>query len=221
MKNNLLKTLLPAGAMLAFTTLASAAIVTPRGSGIENATNNAGLTVGAPDTLLASTSGSVTGTQNPPGTTLTIDYTESVFKDNTNCTGCLDFVITATNDAASNTILESISAANFGGASTIWMGFNGVGAAPNAVSLSGDGNVAKFYFAGVSPGSSTATLVIQTNSTTYVPGSVTFQDGASATGAGFGVAPEPNLTYLLSVLALGILGLAYRRNKNAAKNTQA
>ena len=219
MKNNLLKTLLPAGALLAFATLASAAIVTPRGSGIENTTDNAGLT--ASGTLLASVSSSATGTQTPPGTTLTIDYTESVFRDNTNCANCLDFVITATNDAASNTILESISAASFGGASTIWMGYNGVGAAPNDVSLSGDGNVAKFYFAGVSPGSSTATLVIETNATTYVPGSVTFQDGASATGAGFGVAPEPNMTYLLSVLALGILGLAYRRNRNAVKDTQA
>ena len=169
------------------------------------------------------------------GTTLKVTYSEWVYQE---AGGTLDFVIQATNNTiAGGTVIEDITTSGYAGngTTTTDLGFNANSAGLPAIvggldpkfgsrTLDSDGGgIVGFNYGIATPiaqGKSTDYLIIKTNQTSYVPGTVSFQDGVSASGPGFGVAPEPNMACLLSVLSIGILGIAYRRKKNVAKNTE-
>jgi len=225
----LLKSLVPVGVLLALTTVASATITPADGSFQTPDTQTV-----AGDTFDTSTSGTAFNGATIGTSSLIVDYTESVWTEvGGSCPGCIDFEITATNRSASTITVESISTGSFAGlpsANGLNIGDNGATSstvvAPNADSRSNfgtdQGATAKFYFNStpLAPGDSTVNLVIKTTALTYTAGTLAFQDGVSANGAGYGVAPEPNMACLLSVLAVGILGVAYRRKKNVVKNTE-
>ena len=221
---------MPVGVLLAFSTLASAALVAPGTSGVVlSSTTETG-------TVIAST-GSTTVCNVVgcgAGTTLDVTYTEWVFQE---AGGTLDFVIQATNNTVpGGTVIENVTTSNFTGAGTTTtdLGFsttaNGLptivgGKDPVTGDRTLDGpGVVGFNFGIATPvpqGAHTDYLIIKTNQTQYVPGTVSFQDGVTASGPGFGIAPEPNMACLLSVFAIGIVGIVYRRKKNVAKNTEA
>lgn len=217
---------LPAGALLVFVSLANATIVAPGGT-----VSASPVSVGPGATVVANTGPiTLTGTAGP--LTLNATYDEVVYSDPTGvCAGCLDFVIQVTdNSPASTDIIQSVTGSGFALATTD-VGFNSSvngGAAlsspidPANITRSNTGVVSFDYRPGqISPGQQSAYLIIRTDAKQFIPGTVTVQDGVALTGAGYGVAPEPNLTYLLSVFAVGIIGIAFRRKKNAANNTEA
>jgi len=216
-KNNLIKYFMPVGVLLAFSSIANAIIVAPGGSG-------------APTGEVATYTGGVkmadTGVQAAVGVggNLKLHYEEQVWTDpgNVFCAGCLDFVITASVDAGSADPMGSLTAASFANSLTDIDYITGTGPMnPVTVSRSGDGTTAGWSFgAGLAPGGHTATLIVQTNAKTFTGGVVTFQNEDVSRNPAFGVAPEPNMAALLSVFAVGIIGLAYRRKKSVAKNTE-
>lgn len=193
-------------------------------------TNISAETVGPGATLLADT-GTQTVSGSINGTTLSVTYSEQVYSDpNGLCNGCLDFVIQATNNGSSNTIINRVTASNFagaGGTAQTDVGYNTAvngGTALTGAIFPNQGDrqtadVVGFDFNStvVNPGQYTYYLIIRTDQTNYVPGSVSFQDGVTAFGTGFGVAPEPNLIALMSLAFLGIIGATWRRKKKATE----
>ena len=90
------------------------------------------------------------------------------------------------------------------------------------MSMSGDGGVVGFPFYGpgshVSPGSSSDSLVIQTNATAFGAGNVSLQDGSAGTGVGFApkkvsAAPEPG-SWALMLGGVALLGSMLRLERS-------
>src|SRR5438105_1451567 len=117
-----------------------------------------------------------TGVLNWAAATMTGTYREYVVREtsspaNVPCApnfGCLDFIIRVTNNATSADAIGRIVAANFGGSFLIDAGYEvqvpPTGTAPLTVDRSIDGRVIGFNFSpGVTPGTQTALLEIQTN----------------------------------------------------------
>jgi hypothetical protein len=225
-KNNLLKIFMPVGILLAFSSMASATVVPPNTAGTPIST----VTVPGGGAFVASTLGN-TITTTVGSDTLTVTYSEWVYQE---AGGTLDFIIQGTNTgAAGQDIIDRVTTGSFaGGSTTTDVGFNssvpilaaivgGVNPVNGSRSLSGATVGFDFAANEIPVGGKTDYLIIKTNATQWVPGSVSFQDGVTASGPGFGVAPEPNMACLLSVFAISIVGIAYRRKKNVAKNTEA
>jgi hypothetical protein len=155
---------------------------------------------------------------------LSIQYAEAVVADTHNafCSGCLDFAILLQNSSARDTI-ESISTGNFTGYRTdvgILSGLNLPSTVdPDAVSRSSDGSTIHFSFLGsdIPPGSYSDVLVIETDATSFVPGSITVQDDVTVDVAGFAPAPEPMSLSLLGggLTLFGVIGI--RRRMKAKK----
>jgi hypothetical protein len=216
-KKNPYKLLVPVGALLAFASLVNATTIGPGGS------------AGPPAPTLSFPGGSaltsMTVSGSDPADNLAATYTESVYADasNTFCAGCLDFVIQVSD--TNTDVVDVVSAGSFAGFMTN-VGYSSPGVSyisPASISRTGGtGAVVNFSFAGndITDGKTSAYLIIQTNALTYGAGTVGILDQGSFQGAGFAPTPEPNMAALLSVFAIGILGIAYRRKKNAAKNTQ-
>jgi hypothetical protein len=224
-KTNILK-LMPVGALLVFASMANATLIAPNTA----STPISSVTLPGGGTIVASTLNQVASTT--VGTdVLTVTYSEWVYKESG---GTLDFIIQADNSATSSDFIDAVTTSGFAGNGSVTtnVGFNA--SAPLLTTISGgidpstgsrlpaNGNVVGFGFGStvVNAGQDTDYLIIQTNQTQFVPGTVSFHDGITAAGAGYGVAPEPNMACLLSVFAIGILGIAYRRKKIAAKNTE-
>jgi flagellin-like hook-associated protein FlgL len=225
-KKNVFKYLVPVGVLLAFASLANATVIAPGTS----STPISSVTLPGGGTIVAST-GSQTASTTVGTDILTVTYTEWVYKESG---GTLDFIIQADNSASSTDFIDQVTTSGFAGNGSVTtnVGFNP--SAPTLTTITGgidpgtgsrlpaNGNVIGFGFGTtvVNPGQDTDYLIIQTNQTQFVAGTVSFQDGITAAGIGYGVAPEPNMACLLSVFAVGILGIAYRRKKVAAKNTE-
>jgi hypothetical protein len=206
--DNLRKHLVPLGALLAFALMANADIVYP------------GQDVAA---TTISTGGSLVLTTGP----IDIDgftYTEWVFYS-----GYLNFVIQASVDSTSASSLENLVLGSFhvGAGVSTDVGYNNSVAglptltgtiAPHDIDSPGDydGDISfNFAPASVLGGQSTPYLIVNTDEggTHLIPGEVELTDnlGNTYSGPGYAANPEPNLTYLLSALAVGVCGLAYRR----------
>ena len=184
--------------------------------------------------VVASTTNTVNNLGFPP--VIDVTYTEWVYKETAG--GTLDFIIEAKSNSDSTDILERITTGSLAGNGTVTtdVGFSNAvpfiggtitGNSPYTADRSSNGSVVAFNFNTGTPdhtinaGVNSLYLIIKTNATQFVTGNVGFQNSVTASGPGFGVAPEPNMAALLSVLAVGILGIAYRRKKNVGKNTEA
>ncbi len=156
---------------------------------------------------------------------LSIQYAEAVVADTQNvfCSGCLDFAILVQNNSATDTI-ESISTGDFTGYRTDVGILGGVHLPistvdPYSISRSSDGSTIHFSFLGsdIPPGSFSDVLVIETDATSFVPGSITVQDDVTVDVAGFAPAPEPMSLSLLGggLTLFGLIGI--RRRMKAKK----
>jgi hypothetical protein len=212
-KKNLLKLLLPVGSLLAFASIANATLIAPGASGVAGATVSN--TWSGP--ALVNT-GAVTMTNGTESVTMQ----EQIFADTGAglCAGCLDWVINVTDVTGD---VGRVTAAAFSDSPSILTDVGylaGANAAPATVdrNVSVGSSVIGFNFApAIQPGFSSDVLVIKTNVKAFVPGTLSALDGVPVSTNAWGVAPEPNMTALLSVLAVGILGLSYRRKKDAKK----
>ena len=142
-----------------------------------------------------------------------VDFTENVFQDPANmfCAGCLDFVYVFTNHGPD--VNERYSMSSFAGF-MLNVGtdpFN-VATNPSTIDRSNNGNGPNvgFNFPGiieVAAGMTTVSLVIQTNATHVVPGTVTAQDGVAGSVAALApaVIPEPGSLVLMGggLIAVG------------------
>jgi hypothetical protein len=154
-------------------------------------------------TLLASTAGSlVSGT-------FTATYVENVYSDAFNifAPGDLDFIIQVKDTGAVGPFsgdIEHITNATYAGFSTDvgyeitnLPGFAPGTAIPLTVDRSNGGDTISWDFVEpggfdtLTPGDTSALLVVETNATTYYPGLLSAIDGGAATVDGFAAAPVP------------------------------
>lgn len=206
------------------TLLGLAAMVTSaNAANLANGANQAptvfGSSVLTGTTLVASANGTFTAS------TFTGTYTENVYRDPANefCPNCLDFTYMFTNNASSNDALGRFTAGFVAGLMVDVGYISGTGAAPVGVDRSATGSpVAWDYNTGgvnIMPGHSTATLIFETNATTFGPGATSAQDNFSANGVPIGPGPygptstpEPVTMSLLGG-GLALIGLARLRHK--------
>ena len=169
-----------------------------------------------PGSTLLATTGLTTVSTTLGGDTLTVTYFENVYADAAlTCPGCLDFVIMASNTGAAGTdVIDRITTGNFRplqGLLDVDMGHNIVvdglaplpippAVAPDSVDRTLNGATLGFNFSvlgGVKPGMSTDYLIIKTTATSYVTGTISFQNSVTASGLAFAPAPEPSKVGLL------------------------
>jgi len=200
--------------------MANATLIGPGASGVAAASTSN--TWGGP--ALADT-GSVTVTSGSES----VQMQEQIFADTGGglCAGCLDWVISVTEVTGD---IGRVTAGNFSSSALLLtdVGYltDGINLAPATVDRTVGGlgpgtSIIGFSFAPAIPaGSSSDVLVIKTNIKAFVPGTLSAIDGIPVSTNAWGVAPEPNMTCLLSVLAVAIFGLAYRSKNKVAKNTE-
>ncbi|HEX4749338.1 MAG TPA: hypothetical protein VH302_07325 [Bryobacteraceae bacterium] len=203
---------------------ASLSASTTLNAGGDSIGNPGTLTFGG--TIVTSLTGSYSATAPLAGIAGT--YTETVYADpgNVYCAGCYDFVLTVTASPTSLTNMEGITLGAFT-ASQVTVGQDASGTACgaavttgcydllNEVSRTTTGKTVAFGFNGssnIAEGQNSGTLVVQTNATSFFPGTVSMSDSVSDTEPGFGdlnSAPEPVSTTLLGggLAFLGILRL--------------
>jgi hypothetical protein len=171
--------------------------------------------IGAPgNTTLATMSGSFNAANIDFGT-----YSSTVVRESS---GTLDFVYQFANSPNSLTALERMSMFNYTGLNVDVSYVAGSGdRQPVSVDRTTGGAVVAFNFpsaGALQTGASSDLLIVRTNATTFDTGTVTFQDGAATTVAGFEPlsVPEPSTLALSGIGGLCLLGTAWRRRRIAA-----
>ena len=92
--------------------------------------------------------------------------------------------------------------------------------APTEVERTADGSTPEFDFGvggvppGPPPGTQTTYLILKTTALSFIPGTVSFQDGVTAAGAAFAPAPEPRMVGFVLLGMLAIVAV-YRRKRVA------
>jgi hypothetical protein len=158
--------------------------------------------------------------------TISGTYSAEVYADPNNvfCAGCLDFLFEITSSATSTDGIARITDTSFSSYLTDVGYSTGTGSVPGGiypvtVDRSSNGAVIGFNFelpAGVAPGDSTEILEIETNATTYMPGSLQITDGGVATVVAFApdaAVPEATTVsmMLMGAILFGIAFLTHRR----------
>ena len=226
-------------AFAAFSSLASANIVTPGGTVLPDI-----LSVGGSPNILATTY----GIANAP--TFSAGYFEAVVRDsqsNLVCPsgGCLDFFVGVMNMGPGNDTnhdwqsIEHVTLSSFASAQTDvgvvkivdpslvpsqyqsqFFSAIATGAMPTNVTRTSDGQVVGFNFLAsdaIGHNQWSDLLEIQTDQQNYTSGFLSFQDGSTVTVSGFGVTPEPQMVGILSLASLALV-FAARRFKNTSTN---
>lgn len=152
----------------------------------------------------------------------TVDWVENVFSDPDNvfCPNCLDWIVQATMESSSqpNALIARITVSDFTNFQTDIgvdtnvapagsQGLSNSGTqSPNQVQRNSTGRNVGWDFTlssnEITPGKQTVLLVIETNATRVVPGTISFQNGETAGDVALG----PAIPDALWVPALGLLG---------------
>ncbi|MGA2591436.1 MAG: hypothetical protein ABSH32_16065 [Bryobacteraceae bacterium] len=157
--------------------------------------------------------------------TISGTYSAQVYADPNNvfCAGCLDFLFEITSSATSTDGIARITDTSFSTYLTDVGYSTGTGSVPGGVypvtvDRSSNGAVIGFNFelpAGIAPGDSTEILEIETNATTYMPGSLQITDGGVATVVAFAPDAAPEATtvsmMLMGAILFGVAFLTHRR----------
>jgi MYXO-CTERM domain-containing protein len=172
-------------------------------------------TVGAPPdpaTLVFSSPGTFVGKDSVGNTVFTGSEVSSVYADPANPLGGLTFTYTVSNDLTSPDAMERVSVSNFLGFLTDVV-YSGPGDAPlffdrtNADVVGFD-----FFGVGIPQGTTTSTLIIRTNATTFTASTLSVIDGGTGVVASVGPVPtggpEPAS---LGILGAGALLMLRRR----------
>jgi hypothetical protein len=180
------------------------------------------LAVSTASTLVQKVNGTDASSCANPGDCYTVDWVENVMRDPNNvfCSNCLDWLVQATmeSNSQSSALISRITVSSFANFRTdIGIDTNPAPAGSQGLSNSGtqspnqverdatQRNIAWDFTLSsneITPGKTTVLLVVETNATNVVPGTISFQNGETAGD----VALAPAIPDAVWVPALGLLG---------------
>jgi hypothetical protein len=161
--------------------------------------------------------GTISGSGSTSISNIPFDYTASVYDRDATAAVLLDFwyVFNVTGSGLDG--LARMSATNFTGFTTdVFFHNTGGSVNPLTAGRTPSGATVSFDYGSapttVDPGETSSQLLIRTNATAFIPGTISFIDGGTADVKGFSPAavPEPTSIFLFGSTLLGV-GFAMRR----------